>query len=90
MSPEAISPALTSSPYVVGIILVELSFFVSPGTKFVTKRDIAWLLALVNSEDIDEGVLLGVLKLIGGLCETNYGKARYRTTRFRNRELCFD
>lgn len=59
-----------------GIILVELSFFVSPGTKFVTKRDIAWLLSLVNSDDIDEGVLLGVLKLIGGLCETNYGKAR--------------
>jgi hypothetical protein len=58
--------------------LVELSFFVSPGTKFVTKRDIAWLLSLVNSDDIDEGVLLGVLKLIGGLCETNYGKARCR------------
>jgi hypothetical protein len=64
--------------FAAGIILVELSFFVSPGTKFVTKRDIAWLLSLVNSDDIDEGVLLGVLKLIGGLCETNYGKARYR------------
>jgi hypothetical protein len=63
--------------FAAGIILVELSFFVSPGTKFVTKRDIAWLLSLVNSDDIDEGVLLGVLKLIGGLCETNYGKARY-------------
>lgn len=59
-----------------GIILVELSFFQSPGIKFVTKREITWLLGLINSEDIDEGVLLGVLKLIGSLCETNFGKAR--------------
>jgi len=60
-----------------GIILVELHFFLPLGNKFVTKRDIAWLLGLVNSPDIDEGVLLGVLKLIGGLSEANYGKSRF-------------
>ncbi len=59
-----------------GLILVELSSFYVSCSNIVQKKDIHWLLSTMTTGNVEEGVLLGILKLLGGVCENNHRNCR--------------